>query len=175
MGRNGVNERQKGLVVQMMIRILVHVMVMGAVLAGAGTALAEPVRVGQYTVTKIDALPYVESEYTKRFRFESMDNPKLAELRKKYQLDEVVAAGKDEFEKQILLLDWVNHSFKKFGRPSTEARGAIKILEAVDEGHTFFCAHYTDVFVSAAASMGWVDRAMALRRPDNIGSGSTEH
>ena len=35
--------------------------------------------------------------------------------------------------------------------------------------------HYGDVFVSAAASMGWLDRCMALRRPDNWGSGSTEH
>jgi len=29
--------------------------------------------------------------------------------------------------------------------------------------------------VSAAASMGWVDRPLALRRPDKIGQGSTEH
>src|SRR5947209_20018194 len=29
--------------------------------------------------------------------------------------------------------------------------------------------------VSAAASVGWVDRALALRRPDNRGQGSTEH
>src|SRR5436190_10534170 len=127
------------------------------------------------TVTKLDALPYVESDFTRRFKFDSADNPKLKELRDRYKLDDVVAPGKDEFDRQVLLLDWANHQLKKFGRPTSKARGALEILQANDEGHTFFCAHYADVLVSAAASLGWVDRALALRRPDNIGSGSTEH
>jgi len=87
----------------------------------------------------------------------------------------VVAGGKDEFERQVLLLDWVCNRFEKFGRPSAEPRGALEILSDVERGHTFFCAQYADVFVSAAASLGWVDRSLALRRPDNVGSGSTEH
>lgn len=124
---------------------------------------------------KLDVLPYVESAYTKRFRFDTYGNPKLKTLREKYRLDEVVAPGKDEFERQILLLDWVNHRFGKFGQPTSKARGALDILKAIDEGHTFFCSHYADVFVSAAASLGWVDRPLALRRPDQVGEGSTEH
>ncbi|HEV8605187.1 MAG TPA: transglutaminase-like domain-containing protein [Tepidisphaeraceae bacterium] len=126
-------------------------------------------------LSKLDALPVVENEFPRRFKWDSFENPKLKELREKYHLDEVIAPGKDEFEKQLLLLDWVNHRFKKFGKPSSPARGAKQILEAIEDGHTFFCAHYADVFVSAAASLGWVDRCMALRRPDNWGSGSTEH
>ena len=126
-------------------------------------------------VIQLDALPYIENDYSRRFKFDSFEDPKLKQLREKYKLDEVVSAGKDEFDRQVLLLDWVNHRFKKFGKPTSEARGACEILEAIDEGHTFFCAHYTDVFVSAAASMGWVDRSLALRRPDNVGEGSTEH
>ncbi len=127
------------------------------------------------TITSIHALPFVDSQYSRLFKFDTYDNPKLKQLREQYHLDEVVAPGKDEFERQILLLDWVNHRFKKFGKPSSDARGALKILQAIDEGNSFFCSHYGDVFVSAAASMGWVDRILALRRPDNIGSGSTEH
>src|SRR4051812_2767786 len=126
-------------------------------------------------LSKVDALPVVENEFSRRFKFDSFENPKLKELREKYRLDEVVQSGKDEFEKQLLLLDWVNHRFKKFGKPSSQARGASEILKAIDGGHTFFCSQYGDVFVSAAAAMGWVDRAMALRRPDDWGSGSTEH
>src|SRR5258706_8303050 len=127
------------------------------------------------TVSVLDMLPYVQSEYSKRFTFDSYDNPKLKELRERYRLDEVVAPGKSEFDRQVLLLDWVNHKFKKFGKPSSPARGALDILNAIDEGNTFFCSHYGDVMVSAAASLGWVDRCMALRRPDSWGSGSTEH
>lgn len=131
---------------------------------------------GRHAVlTKLDSLPYVESDYTRLYKFDSFDNPKLHELRERYHLDEVVAAGKTEFDKQVLLLDWVNHRFKKFGRPSSPARGALDILAAIEEGHSFFCSHYGDVMVSAAASLGWVDRPLALRRPDNIGRGSTEH
>jgi hypothetical protein len=126
-------------------------------------------------LTALDTLPYVESEYTKRFRFDSYDNPKFKALRERYRLDEVVTAGTDEFDRQVMLLDWVNHRFRKFGKPTSPARGALEILEANDAGHTFFCAHYAEVLVSAAASMGWVDRLLALRRPDHIGDGSTEH
>lgn len=128
------------------------------------------------TLTRLDTLPYVESAYTKRFKFDSYDNPKLKELREHYQLDEVIASGKDEFDKQVLLMDWTHHQFKKFGTPSTNAKGALEILKAIDEGHTFFCAHYAQVFVSCAASLGWVDRELALRRHQGVATGgSTEH
>jgi hypothetical protein len=129
------------------------------------------------TVKKLEALPHVESEYTKRFRFDSFTNPKLAELRKRHRLDEVIAPGKDEFERQVLLLDWTHRQFKKFGRPSTNCHGALANLNAIDEGHTFFCSQYTEVLVSAAASLGWVDRPLALRRHQgaNKVGGSTEH
>lgn len=126
-------------------------------------------------LTKLDSLPYVDSQYTKRFKFDSFDNPKLKELRETYHLDEVIAPGKDEFEKQVRLVDWVNHRFKKFGKPSAPAHGALEILPAIDAGNSFFCTQYGEVMVSAAASLGWVDRPLALRRPDNRGSGSTEH
>jgi hypothetical protein len=129
----------------------------------------------QYRLTELDALPYVENDYSRRYHYDSFGNPKLRTLREHYRLDEVVAPGATEFDRQVLLLDWVNHRFRKFGKPSSPARGALQILEAIDQGNSFFCSHYGDVFVSAAASMGWVDRPLALRRPDNVGEGSTEH
>lgn len=128
------------------------------------------------TVKKIDTLPYIRSDYTQRFTFDRYDNPKLKQLRQKYDLDKVIATGKDEFDKQILLMDWVHHRFKKFGRPSAKPQGALEILRDVEAGHTFYCAHYAKVYVSAAASMGWVDRSLALRRHQGVAvGGSTEH
>ena len=147
----------------------------------ATTALKEgmTVEVGgrPATVKKLDALPYVESDYTKRFRFDSIENPKLKELRERYYLDVVTAAGKDEFDKQVLLMDWTHQQFKKFGQPSTNAKGALEILKSIDEGHTFFCSQYAQLLVSAAASLGWVDRPLALRRHQGVAKvgGSTEH
>src|SRR5678809_615481 len=83
----------------------------------------------------------------------------------------------DEFSKQLLLNDWVHGQFNKFGHPSTDAKGALDILEAIDRGHTFFCAQYAQLLVSCAASLGWVDRPIALRRHQGVAKvgGSTEH
>ncbi len=150
----------------------------------AGTARAQDLKEGdapdlggrKATIRKLDAPPFVEGDYTKRFTFDAYENPKLEELRRTYGLAEVVAPGKDEFDRQVLLLDWVHHRFKKFGRPSSNPRGALEILKAVEEGHTFFCAQYGTTFVSAAASLGWVDRPLALRRHQGAAKGgSTEH
>jgi hypothetical protein len=129
------------------------------------------------TLKKLDTLPVVESDYTKRFKFDAFENPKLKELRERYKLDEVVAPGKDEFDRQVLLMDWTHRQFKRFGRPSTNAKGALEILPAIEQGNTFFCAQYADVLVSAAASLGWVDRPLALRRHQGVAKvgGSTEH
>lgn len=142
-----------------------------------GLAPGSAVSVGdrRVAVRKVDALPKVESEFSRVFSFDAFENAKLKELRERQGLDRVVAAGKDEFDRQVLLLDWARRRLPKFGRPTSTARGALEILKAADEGHTFFCAHYGDVLVSSAASLGWVDRAIALRRPDKLGRGATEH
>ncbi len=129
------------------------------------------------TLTKLATLPFVDSAYSKLFKFDSITNPKLKELREHFKLEEAIAPGKDEFEKQVLLTDWTHRQFKKFGRPSTGAKGALEVLKAIDEGHSFFCAQYAEVLVSSAASLGWVDRPLALRRHQggNKNGGSTEH
>jgi len=132
---------------------------------------------GNATLTRLDTLPCVESDYTKRFRFDLWTNTKLKELRERYKLDDVVAPGRSEFEKQVLLMNWVHRQFKKFGRPSTASKGALDILDGIEQGHTFFCSHYAHVMVSSAASLGWVDRELALRRHQGVAKvgGSTEH
>ena len=81
---------------------------------GLSLANGTTVALGGYsaTVKKVDGLPYVESEFTRRFKFDHADNPKLLELRQRYQLDAVVAPGQDEFDRQVLLLDWVHHRFE---------------------------------------------------------------
>jgi hypothetical protein len=81
------------------------VLLIGVVFADPLKSSAEPGQVLQpntsivlnghtVTLTKLEDLPFVESEYTKRFKFDSADNPKLKELRDRYKLDEVVGPGK---------------------------------------------------------------------------------
>jgi hypothetical protein len=163
-------------------RILVAVLLLAAIRTQAGDTVWQPgnsIDIGGRTATllKLDTLPYIESDYTKRFRFDSYDNPKLHQLRERYHLEQVVAPGRDEFERQVLLMDWTHRQFKKFGRPSTNAKGAFDVLQAIGEGNSFFCAQYAEVLVSSAASLGWVDRPLALRRHQGVNKvgGSTEH
>jgi hypothetical protein len=68
------------------------------------------------TLQKVDMLPVVENEFTSLFTFDRFENPKIKQLREKYKLDDVVAAGKTEFEKQVLLMAWVKKSIP-FGSP----------------------------------------------------------
>lgn len=152
---------------------------------GDSGQLAEPeIRVGDVLslpsgaarVQRLETDRLIQNEYTRRFHFDSFTNPKLKELRERYELEAVVASGKDEFERQTFLLDWAHHQFKRFGHPSAEVKGALAILQAIHEGHQFHCAQFAQVFVSAAASLGWVDRELALRRhQDRPEGGSTEH
>lgn len=163
------------------------VLVMASILTGAlrTWAAGEPLRqdvtinLGGRTATlrRLETLPCVESDYTRRFRYDSYENPKLNELRTRYKLDAVIAPGKDEFARQVLLMAWTHEQFKKFGQPSTKAQGALEILKGIDEGHSFFCSQYAQLLVSAAASLGWVDRPLALRRHQGVAKvgGSTEH
>ena len=137
----------------------------------------ETFRLGNCTVKvkRMDVVPLVENVYSAVHLFDSFENPKLRRLREQEGLDDIVAPGEDEFDRQVLLMDWVFKRFKKFGRPTSKASGALEILKAVDEGNTFFCAHYGKVLVSAAASLGWVDRMLAMKRPAGMGEGATEH
>lgn len=128
------------------------------------------------TISKVDTLPFVDSEYSRLFKFDSADNPKLKELRDRYKLDEVIASTTNEFDQQVLLMDWVHNRFRKFGQPTKQTRGALDILQGIDHGETFFCTQYAQLLASAAASLGWIDRVLALRRHSDAGhQGSTEH
>ena len=127
-------------------------------------------------ITRMDTLPYVDSYYSRHFKFDSAENPKLKDLRQRHNLDSVISGAKNEFDQQLFLMDWVHHRFSRFGQPTTPARGALEILEGIERGETFFCTQFAQLYASAAASLGWIDRVLALRRHSDAGhTGSTEH
>ena len=111
------------------------------------------------TVREADVLPCVDTTYSRRFRFDSFENPKLWQLRNEYELDKVVAAGKTEFQKQKLLMTWVHEQWE-FGDPKGLGglRNAQDILKRARREQKFFCVQYAATLVSTAASMGWVCR-----------------
>jgi len=70
----------------------------------------------------------VRSDYP--FRYQPYDEPRLHELRKRYQLDEVVAPAKDEFEQLVLLRNWCRSQFRRCDyQPFEVAFDALKVLD----------------------------------------------
>jgi hypothetical protein len=97
------------------------------------------------------------------FVAERGDHPGLVALRERERLDQVVAPGKDEFERLRLLCDWTNSQWK----PSTPAPyppwDANKILHLIRSGQTGgFCAQYAVVMVQACLAMGGQARYLEL-------------
>lgn len=116
----------------------------------------------QVSVMRADGLRLVENEYSRRFVYDKFENPKLKELRKIAGLDEVVAKGKTEFEKQVLLMGWVRAQFP-FGHPPKDGfRNALTIMKHARAGKKGHCVQYSALLTSAAASLGWISRPMAF-------------
>ena len=112
-------------------------------------------------VGKLDIVPYVENDFTKRCVFDAATNPKLVKLRMEYKLDDVIAPGKDEFEKQLLLMDWCAQRFE-FGDPKNQGglRNALEILRLSKREAQFFCVQRAALLVSTSAAVGFVCRPM---------------
>jgi len=165
----------------------VHVVTLVIALFVASTALAadDPApsalaKVGEtielagrtVTVKAFDTTPVVTNQFSKRFMFDAFNNKAHQQLREQEKLDEVVAKGKDEFDRQVRLMDWTYRRFKRFNAPSKKVQTPLEILKAIDEGHTFNCGFYATVLHSALSSYGYPTRHIGLKGPKSDGNGS---
>ena len=126
------------------------------------------------TVREMDVTPVVRNEYSARYSFDCYGNELLETLREQERLDDVVAAGKTEFDKQVLLMDWTYKRFPLFGPPGGKPNSTLEILKAVDEGKSFNCGFFARVNRDALAAMGYVVRGVGLKGAKSDGNGS-EH
>ncbi|MBA4388557.1 MAG: hypothetical protein C0404_11285 [Verrucomicrobia bacterium] len=111
------------------------------------------------------------------FKYERMDQEKLAKFRKAINLDAVVAEGKTDFDKLVLLMDWVGsckndrtqkkNITKGFYAWDIEAVAEVteksdsdkKIGKATIFGH---CMSYAEVLSISASALGYKSRHMAV-------------
>ena len=115
------------------------------------------------TVLISDIIPYVENEIARAYVFDRYGNPKLERLRVENNLDAVVAPGRHEFQKQLLLMEWVNAQIH-YGDPKKlgKLRNALEILRLSRRGQKLYCAQFAALLVSASASLGWVCRPIDI-------------
>jgi len=118
------------------------------------------------------------------FRYEPFGQPKLKQLRTRYQLDEVVSGAKTELDVISKLAAWASRQWKweewhldKF----YPAWDALEILKKGPDGKPVggFCQQYDLVFLQACESFGFAGRDISiasgtLRRPTIIGHEPTE-
>jgi hypothetical protein len=85
------------------------------------------------------------------FEYEKFDEARLIELRKRYQLDEVVAGARSELEKILLLTNWISKSF--IFNPPEKPYPAWDAVEILDR-KIGFCVQYAIVLMQCALSFG---------------------
>ena len=86
---------------------------------------------------------------------ERWDHPRLQLLRKREKLDQVVAGGKTQFEKIVLLRKWAHDQWRSRGQFYYPPWDAVEILDLARQHHNYgFCAQYAIVFAQACRSLG---------------------
>ncbi|NLF30838.1 MAG: transglutaminase domain-containing protein [Planctomycetes bacterium] len=130
---------------------------------------------GSVAVRERDVVPVVRNWCSEAFQFDCHANAMLHTLRRQEKLDDVLARGATEFEKQAALMDWTYRRFR-FGPPGRQgvANKPLEILKALDEGAAFNCAYYADVCSAALRSCGYVTRGVGLKGARSDGNGA-EH
>ena len=113
------------------------------------------------TLKKLESLPLVSSTFSQRMIWQKYDDPRLHALREDLRLDEAIRPGKDEFDRQLLLLTYVNGLWQ-YGdpRPHAEEFSPARILALQKQEQRFYCEHYSCMMCGASASLGWVFRLL---------------
>ncbi|MSO23542.1 MAG: hypothetical protein EXQ58_09885 [Acidobacteria bacterium] len=111
-------------------------------------------------------LPFVTVGYT---------DESLVTLRRQYPLEKVVAGGRDEWQSQLLLKEWVHKAIPS-GSPKVSYNNALEILEHAAGGATFWWTHYAISYAECAAALGWQVRKIGVdRKHEPQGMGSNHH
>lgn len=108
---------------------------------------------------EIDAPAAVRSNL--EYQTSDYDDPQFVSLRKKYQLEKVIAGADDEWTAQRLLRNWV-HERIPLGTPQVRVRHAEEILDAAATGETFWCTYYAITYAECAQALGWQCRKIAV-------------
>lgn len=103
------------------------------------------------------------------------DDARLASLRDKYKLSDVISGARDEWTAQLMLKEWVHQAIPK-GAPTVQgANHALDILDHSARGEKFWCAHYATAYAECATALGWQSRKLGIDRRHGPTDQSTHH
>jgi len=99
----------------------------------------------------------------------------LDELRQKYNLEKAVSSGKDEFEKQLLLKNWVFETLPLGYNNQNQYKNALEVLADKNNKGGFNCTWYVLVFLQAALALGWPVRKLGIDTDHKFGQEEMRH
>jgi hypothetical protein len=125
-------------------------------------AALPPAGVASLTAAAVPVLPGGSLGFTY-----APPSPRLKRLREHYRLGEVVAAGKTEMERLMLLRHWVRNQWHNAWEGGADAWmppwDALVILADKDRPDCLtMCTHYAAVFTQCAQALGWNARHCIL-------------
>ena len=110
-----------------------------------------------------------------QFKWDSSERQELIDLKTKYELEKVVENGNDDFEKIMLLKQWV-HGILPKGNPKKDYQTATEILEDATSGQgEFYCSQYAQVFMECANALGFKARKVGVDNNHELGEEEMHH
>ncbi|MFB3891201.1 MAG: transglutaminase domain-containing protein [Phycisphaerae bacterium] len=93
--------------------------------------------------------------------FEDFHSPRMAQLRARYKLDDVVKGESDEWKRILLLRHWIASNIRiENDNPTPTKMDAFAIMDAALKGGGFHCAHTSIVQHAVLNSYGYVTRRL---------------
>ncbi len=92
---------------------------------------------------------------------EDLRSPRFKDLRSRYGLDNVVKGGTDEFEKILLLRNWIRRRIVTDpSKPAVDNGDALQILEEAPKGGHYHCGHISKAQNAVMNAMGYATRCV---------------
>ena len=116
-------------------------------------------------IIESDNPPVIRSRYP--FEYELAGARGLKELRRTYALDKVIAKGKTEFQKILLLRDWVSQRWDHgYCNVDKWSKTGLEYLRRAQKGECFTCAVYAFTLTEVLTAMGFPARNITMAQAD---------
>ncbi len=120
--------------------------------------------VSRATGTRYEVVPIDNVAYRPNAVFlhqEDLRSPRFRELRSRYRLDEVIHNQTDEFQKILVLRNWIRRRIvTDHGKPAVDNDDVLRILAAGPQGGNYQCGHLSKVQNAVMNAMGFVTRCV---------------
>jgi hypothetical protein len=98
------------------------------------------------------------------FAWDDLQDTLTDSLRRRFDLTELVSGGESEFDRFLLVLDWVSHQWNHNGNQGAKSQNALGILDEVAQGGQFRCVEYGFVLANCLSALGYPARVVGLQR-----------